>query len=681
MHKTVNVFQDGSGKFDKVEGQMDDTVFQRAKEHFVVGLEALEKQAYAQAAVAFEQSLTYIPERASTLINLQAVYVKLKRLDEAWDLTERILRLEPSSPEAYLNAGNVLKERFEWSGAREYFDKAIALSPRYESAWNNRGALFLQNRMFAEAEHDFKRALELNPNNDEIHNNLGNLYLSLKNYKKAEESYKNALRISRSGHALFNLGSLYAAEHKDFDRAISCFEEAVQSTYSIDWLAGAYLASKARVCDWNGFSALRDGVREGVETNRASIIPFDALCFFASPQLLKRSAELYVERKCVQSKYTKTRYEHKKIRIGYLSSDFSDHAVSHLMAGVFRCHDSELFEMHGFDIGFDDESNVRRRVVGSFFKFHSISSMTDQEASDLIRQQEIDILIDLNGHSRWARTELLARKPAPIQVNYLGFPGTMGAPAFMDYIIADEVLIPPDCQNQYSEKIIYLPDSFQANDSERAIGGNRGRASFGLDDSCFVFGCFSHSGKLNPETFGVWASILKGVPDSVLWLINENPRQVDNLRSFVANLGVDLDRLVFTDPLPYSEHLARYQLIDLVLDTMPFNGGTTTSDALWGGAPVLTCIGECFSGRMSASLLSAINLPELITHSVQEYEERAIELAMNRESLGKIRQKLANNRLVTPLFDTERFTKNLEAAYRAVWSRHQAGMAPDHIFV
>lgn len=658
---------------------MDETVFERAKEQFILGLQALENQSYAQAALAFEKSLTYIPERASTLINLQAVYVKLKRLDAAWALTERILRIDPNSPEAYLNAGNVLKERFEWSRAREYFDKAIALAPQYESAWNNRGALFLQNRMFTEAERDFKHALTLNPNNDEIHNNLGNLYLSLRNYKKAEDAYQDALKISRSGHTLFNLGSLYAAEHKDFDRAIGCFEEAFQLTDSIDWLTGAYLASKARVCDWNGFLKLKDRILEDVEANRLSISPFDALCFFASPHLLKRCAELYVDSKRVPSKYAKPRYDHKKIRIGYLSSDFSDHAVSHLMAGVFRCHDSESFETHGFDIGFDDGSNIRRKVVGSFLKFHSISSMTDQEASEFIRQQEIDILIDLNGHSRWARTEILARKPAPIQINYLGFPGTMGAPSFIDYIIADDVLIPSHSKNLYSEKIIYLPDAFQANDSGRAIGSNRGREAFGLDGDRFVFGCFSHSGKLNPETFGVWASILKNVPDSVLWLINENLQQVENLRSFVTNLDIGPDRLVFSGSLPYAEHLARYQLIDLVLDTMPFNGGTTTSDALWGGAPVLTCLGESFSGRMSASLLSALDLPELITHSLSEYEGLAIELAMNRERLEKIRHKLANNRLTMPLFDTPRFTKNLEAAYMAVWSRHQAGLEPDHI--
>lgn len=658
---------------------MGDTVFERAKEHFVLGLQALEKQAYAQAAVAFEKSLTYMPKRASTLINLQAVYLKLNRLDEAWDLTERILSLEPNSPEAYLNGGNVLKERFEWSRARAYFDKAIALAPRYEPAWNNRGALFLQSRMFAEAEHDFKRALDLNPSNDEIHNNLGNLYLSLRNYKKAEDSYKHAVQISRSAHALFNLGSLYAAELKKFDLAISCFEEALQTGNSIDYLAGAYLAGKARICDWNGFSTLRDHVYEGIEANRPSIIPFDALCFFPSPYLHKKCAELYVQRKYASSENSKQKYSHKKVRIGYLSSDFSDHAVSHLMAGVFRCHDSESFETHGFDIGIDDSSDIRKRIVGSFLNFHLIGNMTDQEASEFIRRQEIDILIDLNGHSRWGRIEILSHKPAPIQINYLGFPGTMGNSYFIDYIIADDLLIPPDYQNYYSEKIIYLPDCFQANDSERVIGANRGRVSFGLDVNCFVFGCFSHSGKMNPETFGIWASILKGVPDSVLWLINENPRQVENLRSFVANLDVDPDRLVFSDPLPYKDHLARYQLIDLVLDTIPFNGGTTTSDALWCGAPVLTCIGESFSGRMSSSLLSTLNLTELITHSLQEYEGRAIELAVNRGSLETIRQKLSINRLHSPLFDTLRFTKNLEAAYRTVWSRHQAGLAPDHI--
>ncbi len=660
---------------------MDDTAFELARENFVLGLQALQKNAYVQAAEAFERSLSYVPDRPSTLINLQAVYLKLKRFDDAWNLTERILRLDPNSAEVYLNAGNVMRERFEWSRAREYFDKAILLQPRYETAWNNRGALLLQSRKFEDAERDFKHALTISPNNAETHNNLGNLYLSLKDYKRAEECYKKSLQLSSSANAYFNLGLLYAAEYKKFDLAINCFESALKITDTIDWLPGCYLASKARICDWNGVETLKSQTADGLMADRPSIFPFDALCIFSSPHLQKKSSELYVQKKCASFNIFKAKYGHKKIRIGYISSDFRDHAVSHLMAGVFRSHDSELFETYGFDIGVDDRSEIRNQIADSFFKFHILSEMSDQVAAEFISKHEIDILIDLNGHSRWARTEILARKPAPIQVNYLGFPGTMGAPHFMDYIIADKTLIPSESQGEYSEKIIYLPDTFQPNDAERAIGQNRGRESFGLGDTCFVFGCFSHSGKMNPETFKVWVSILRNVPDSVLWLINENPRQVENLRGFVASLDVNPNRLVFSESLPYSEHLARYQLIDLVLDTIPFNGGTTTSDALWGGAPVVTCIGESFSGRMSASLLNALDLPELIAHSPKEYEALAIDLATNQERLGKLRQKLANNRLRSPLFDTTRFTKNLEASYLMILSRHQAGLNPDHIYV
>jgi len=370
----------------------------------------------------------------------------------------------------------------------------------------------------------------------------------------------------------------------------------------------------------------------------------------------------------------------EKIRIGYFSMDFKNHAVAMLTAGLFETHNRARFEVIAFSFGPDTKDEMRVRLEKAFDQFIDVQDKSDKEIAELARQMGIDIAIDLAGFTADSRTGIFAYRAAPVQVNYLGYPGTMGAD-YMDYLIADETLIPEESRQYYAEKIIYLP-CFQANDSKRMIADRVfTREELGLPHHSFVFCCFNNNYKFTPDTFVSWMRILKQTSDSVLFLYAENELVVTNLRREASQQGVDSHRLVFGKKLPAPDYLARYRAADLFLDTLPFNAGTTASDALWAGLPVLTCMGEAFASRMAASLLNAIDMPELITHTQQDYEALAIELATNPDRLKAIRQKLERQRLTTPLFDTELFTRHIEEAYTKMFERYQADLAPAHIYV
>jgi predicted O-linked N-acetylglucosamine transferase (SPINDLY family) len=395
-------------------------------------------------------------------------------------------------------------------------------------------------------------------------------------------------------------------------------------------------------------------------------------------------AKLWIKNKfprCDPPVWQGERYDHKRIRIAYLSADFYQHATAFLMAGMFECHDKSRFDLTAISFGPNDNSAMRQRLQASFDRFMDCDRYDDHQIADLVRSLEIDLLVDLKGFTTDSRTGICARRPAPIQVNYLGYPGTMGA-EYMDYIIADRVVIPEHQRGCYSEKIAYVPNSYQVNDTKRAIADTAlTRAQAGLPDGMFVFCSFNNNYKITPAVFDCWMRMLQQVEGSVLWLLEDNARAADNLRKEAVARGVNAERLIFAKRLPLAEHLARHRLADLFLDTLPCNAHTTASDALWAGLPVLTCRGETFAGRVAASLLHAIALPELIATTLAAYEQMAIDLARHPEKLTAIKRRLAENRLTTPLFDTELFTQHIEAGYTAMYERYQAGLPPDHIYI
>jgi predicted O-linked N-acetylglucosamine transferase (SPINDLY family) len=366
--------------------------------------------------------------------------------------------------------------------------------------------------------------------------------------------------------------------------------------------------------------------------------------------------------------------------VGYFSADFKNHPVAFLIAELFEIHDRSQFETYAFSLA-EGADEMRGRLHKAFDHFIDAEARSDVEIAQVARDLGIDIAVDLSGFTQDSRTGIFAHRAAPIQVNYLGYPGTMGAD-YIDYIIADKTLIPPQSQQFYSEKIVYLPNSYQVNDRGRLISVRQfTRTELGLPENGFVFCCFNNNFKILPATFDGWMRILKSVKGSVLWLFQDNPRAVDNLRCEALNRGVEASRLIFAERMPLAEHLARHRQADLFLDTLPYNAHTTTSDALWTGLPVLTLMGESFASRVAASLLNAIGLPELITSSQEEYEALAIELALNPKKLADTKLKLANNRLTAPLFDTPLFAKNLEAAYIEIYKKYQADLQPEHMSV
>ncbi|HMI96619.1 MAG TPA: hypothetical protein VK479_08925, partial [Micropepsaceae bacterium] len=437
--------------------------------------------------------------------------------------------------------------------------------------------------------------------------------------------------------------------------------------------------SRLHTCDWQRREEDKRRITAGLMAGSRVIEALDhrGLCDSESENLA--AARLWVAEECPPAAtplWRGERYQHDKIRVAYLSTDFRAHAVAFLIVGIFEHHDKDRFETIAISFSRDDRSETRTRIETAFDKFIDVQDMSDSQVAALMREMEIDIAIDLNGYTGDSRTAILAHRPAPVQVNYLGYPGTMGAP-YIDYIIADRIVIPEEHRVDYSEKVIYLPDAYQANDRKRRIAEKTPtRAEAGLPEHGFVFASFNNTYKIGPEIFDIWMRLLRDVEDSALWLLEDNPIAAANVKREAQARGVAPERLVFAPRTMPDQHLARHRLADLFLDTQPYNAHTTASDALWMGLPLVTCPGSTFPGRVAASLLNAIGMPELVTGSLAEYETLARKLAREPAALAAIKAKLAANRDTHPMFDTARFARYLESAYVTMWERQQRGDAP-----
>jgi predicted O-linked N-acetylglucosamine transferase (SPINDLY family) len=560
----------------------------------------------------------------------------LKRLPEALASYGQALAGDPRHAATLLNRAFLLQEAGQINAALADYDKAIASAPDSARAWNGRGSVLQALKRNGEALAHFDKAIELDP-------------------------------ASADAHA--NRALLRWADQGDHAGATADLRAALAINPDQPYARGELLHLKMYGAEWDDFeseaSALDNAVREGRDVVR----PFVYQALSPSPADLQTCSRIFAAGlfSPTPSRQHGFSHAHEKIRIGYVSAEFREQATAYLMAGLYELHDREKFEVIAIDSGGGDASAMRRRLEAGFDKFIYISRMTDDEAADHIRGQEIDILVNLNGYFGTPRMGIFARRAAPIQVNYLGFPATLGAP-YMDYILADRVVIPEEEQRYYDEQVVYLPHSYQVNDRKRAIADDvPSRAALGLPDSGFVFCNFNQSYKITPSVFGCWMRILQAVEGSVLWLLNSEPPFRTNLSRAAERHGIAPDRLVFAPSLPLERHLARLKRADLFLDTLPYNAHTTASDALWAGLPLLTCRGTAFPGRVAASLLHAIGLPELITQSMEDYERHAIALARDPDRMAKLRETLARNRLVAPLFDTDLFRKNIEMAYTAIW--------------
>jgi predicted O-linked N-acetylglucosamine transferase (SPINDLY family) len=497
--------------------------------------------------------------------------------------------------------------------------------------------------------------------------------------------YDQALSLKPDYHEAWSNKGTALQELKRYDEAMAHYDQALNLKEDIDWLYGALVHAKMNICSWSGVADSCKNIVKKVLAIEKVTVPFALLALNDDASLHKKSAEIYV-----QDKYpfnlilgpipARTRTSSRKIRIGYFSADFKNHPVSILTAEMFELHDKNNYEIIAFSFGPDDEGLMRLRLKQAFNQFIDVSNMPEMEIAKLSRELKIDIGVDLGGHTSDSRTAIFSYRAAPIQISYIGYLGTMGAP-YIDYILADKTLIPYELQSFYSEKIAYLP-SYQANDRKR-ITSDRifTRQELGLPEKGIVFCCFNSNYKILPATFDGWARILNAVAGSVLFLYAENQWAETNLKKEAEARGINSAKIVFGKRMSTEEYLARYWACDLFLDTFPYNAGATASDALWSGVPVLTLMGQSFASRMAASLLNAIGLPELITNTQEEYETLAIELAMNPQRLAGIKSKLIDGRLTAPLFDTPLFVKNLESTYMRMYERDQLGIQPDHLFI
>ena len=679
----------------------------------LLALSLMQQSRHEEALTVLASAVERDPRSAGTHLNLGNALTNLRRYEEAIPRFKKAMELQPGLSQAHNNLGHALKELGRFDEAIASYEHALRIAPNDFEVHNNLGLALQKQGRLDEAVACFQSAISLKPDYAEAHASLGMIFRTQKRLDEAIACLQKALQIKPDTiEALVHLGAA-CQEHGRSEEAVAHFQRAIllkpdsaeahhnlgislqglsrhdeaitsfRRALAIDpahkYTLGALLWSELGTCCWEGFDSrienLRSGVRKGLSLNE----PFVLVAVSQDPGEQMLCAERFFQDRVQgnQSRLWKEgRYGHSRIRIAYLSGDFREHAVAYCIAELLELHDRSKFEVIGASFGVDDGSEMRSRLARGFDRFLDVRPKGDFDAARMLRDLEVDIVVDLMGYTRYSRPGILAHRPAPIQVGYLGYPGTVGADV-IDYVLADKFVLLEEHQGFYSEKIVYLPGSYQANDSRRKIAERTPtRIEVGLPEQGFVFCCFNNSYKILPKMFDVWMRLLTQVPGSVLWILEDNAAAAENLRREARTRGVDPGRLVFAPRVGAAEYRARCRLADLFLDTLPYNGHGTTSDMLWAGLPVLTCAGSTFAGRVAGSLLHAVGLPELVTASLEEYQALALKLARGDPLLGELRARLHRNRASAPLFDTDRFRRHIESAYRTMWEIWQRGDKP-----
>ena len=640
---------------------------------------AQQQGGYVEAAIeTYARCLALNPSLPEIHNNLGTAFDRAGRLAEAVACFERALALDPAYVRPLINLGRVLRLQGKPAVAVARLERALALSPENPLALTNLGFALVDLGRFPEAMDAFRHALAIEPLLAEAHHGVGRVLFEQGEALGARDSLRRAVELKPDFLDAYALLAASFIALKMFPAALAVAEQLLaRRPEDFDALA-IRLNCALRMCDWEKVGPTLTRIRSLPE-GTTKIHPFQLIGVSDDPTehlAAARSRAAAAASGMIELPPRLAR-RHDRIRVAYVSSDFCEHATSMLMAELLELHDRSAFEIYGVSLGPDDGSALRGRVLGAFDSWLEAEKRSDAEIATWMREREIDIAVDLKGYTGFSRTGIFACRPAPVQVSYLGYPGTMAAP-FIDYLIADRHVIPEETRELYTEKIVCLPDSYQVNDRRRRIADRTPtRAEVGLPAAGFVFCCFNNNWKISPPVFDVWMRLLSSLPGSVLWLLQDNLLAAENLRRAAAERGVQPERLVFAPRTELAIHLARHRLADLFLDTLPCNAHTTASDALWTGLPVLTCTGRTFPARVAASLLSAVGLSELITSSLEEYEALAAELARAPRRLEALRATLTSNREALPLFDTPRFCRHLEAAYRRIWLFHQQGKAPE----
>ena len=616
-----------------------------------------------------------------TILKKAVLLFENNKLESAKKICLDIYEKEPNNFDNLRLLNFIYYRKKDFLNALNIINKVIKINPNFAEAYNEKGGALNELKRFESSIESYNQAIKINSNYADAYYNKGVVLQSLRKLKLAIECYEKAIKINPNFFQAHNNKAFALQKLNKIDDSMQSYYRAFSINPESDFLLGDLIHSKNKICDWKNFNDDLKILEKKIIQKKKSSTPFPTLHLYNSPSLQKLSAEIWNKEKFNNKDILgfNLSKSSKKIRIGYYSSDFYNHAMSYLLAGLFELHNKSKFEIFGFSFSPEKNDEMRKRIAQSFNQFIDINLKTDKEVAELSRKLKIDIAVDLLGFTSNNRMGIFSEKCAPIQINYLGYPGTSGS-KFIDYIVADKTLIPKKYQKYYSEKIIYLPDTYQVRDSKQKISTKIiKKENFNLPKNNFIFCCFNQNYKITPSIFNIWMRLLKKINKSVLWLLEDNPTASINLKKEAENKGINSERIIFAKRIPQSEHLARHKIADLFIDTFPYNAHTTCSDALWSGLPVITLAGESFASRVGASILKAIDLKELITTSEKDYENLILKLATNQKMLKKIKNKLNKNRKTKPLFNTKFYTKKIETAYTSIHKRNCLNLPPKNI--
>jgi protein O-GlcNAc transferase len=632
------------------------------------------------ALASFGHAIALVPGFYDAHAGRSNALLTLKRYEEALSSCDRSLQIAPGSVDAWCLRGTVLLKFKRPEEALAAFDRALSFSPDSAEVFNNRGTALRDLRRPAEALAAYGRALRLRPQFAEVWCNVANIGLDAGKYEEALAHCDQALRIQPDFLDALNIRGTALRVLKRYEEAASTYEKILAVAPRYGQVLSFLLSARANLGNWSERADQAARIIERVDAGESASSPHAFLWLSGSSAAQLKCASLYSADQfpAAAPLWRGERYGHERLRVAYLSADFYDHPVAHLIAGVLEHHDRSRFETIGVSLHRDPAAGaMHARMQRAFEHFYDACEAGDREVALRLREREIDIVVDLTGHTRNGRLGILASRPAPVQVNYLGFTGTSGA-SYVDYLIGDSVAIPSGQESYFSERIVRMPHSFLPNDDQQPIAGETpSRRDLGLPESGFVFCAFNNIYKLNPVMFDIWMRLLEETPASVLWLRGGEGAMRANLRREAQVRGIDAERLVFAPRVQAMDaHLARYRQADLFLDTLPYGAHATARDALWAGLPVLTCTGDAFATRVAASLLTALKLPELVTANLEDYASRALTLAHSPSLLAELRVKLAHQRVTRPVFDTDLYRQHLESAYSTMSARQRRGESP-----
>lgn len=615
---------------------------------------------------------------------IQAIELQtLGKINDASRLFKEILAVIPDNAHALYSLGLIELNSGRLEVALALCTHGVKGNPQFGPLRYLQGAVWQALGNNDEALRSYDAALEIDPNSQEVLLNSGALLRSMFRHKDALERFNKILTINPSHVAALGNCGIMLTEFKQSEQAITMFERLISLKPDFDFGLGLLFYERMHICDWSSNDTLGrqilDGVRAGKRVCKS--LALMSLSDEASDhQIAAQTFAAHHNPGRATALWQGERYRHKKIRVAYVSPDLREHPVGHLMAGIFERHDKTRFETIAISLGIDDQSRLRARMLKAFDQFIDARNMNAAQIAKKMREMEIDIAVDLGGYTSDTRIDIFSYRPAPVQVNYLGYPGTLGT-SYFDYILADRHIIPPEQQQYYNERVVYMPDTYLPTDNSVQISPRTpSRSECGLPEVGVVFCSFSHDYKISPPVFDIWMRLLSKVPGSVLWLMSRGELAQRNLRKEAQARGVDPSRLVFAGRVPLVEdHLARYRQADIFLDTHPYNAHTTAADALMAGLPVVTYMGNSFPSRVAGSLLHAIGVPELATHSLQDYEALSLRLALEPERLAELKAKIAANDASHPFLDTTGFCFHLEAAYMAMWRQTQLGTSGNYL--